>query len=137
MAEPHTAALVPGAPTQEPLGLPALAEILRRARYRYANEDQLQQGIALVLARHGVAADREVRLSPADRIDFLLTGVPIGIEVKVAGETGAVWRQLRRYAASPRIGGLLLATTRAKHHLDAPSHLGDVPVHVLVLRGGL
>lgn len=137
MAEHHPVTLDPVTPDPVTLDLIAVAAVLRAARYHYANEDQLQQGIAVVLARRGIAADREVRLSPADRIDFLLTGCPIGIEVKVDGQAAAVWRQLRRYAASPQVSGLLLATTRTKHEVDAPSHLDGVPVHVLVLRGGL
>lgn len=70
-------------------------------RYRYANEGDLQQGLAVALERSGLTPAREVRLSPRDRIDLLVDGV--GIEVKVASSTASVLRQLTRYAASDRL----------------------------------
>ncbi|GGM23178.1 hypothetical protein ACFFX1_10675 [Dactylosporangium sucinum] len=114
----------------------ALAIRIGSARYRYRDELQLHDGIAAVLAAGGVTARREVPLGDRCRIDFLVAG-GIGIEVKVDGEAFAVWRQLQRYARRPDIRALLLVTTRARHAAGAPAVLGDVPVTVLVLRGGL
>lgn len=111
---------------------------LSTARFQYANEIELHEGMVALLATVGIAitdADREVRLSPADRIDFLLPS-GLGIEVKVKGQAGDVWRQLRRYAAHDRVRELLLVTTRSRH-VVGPDFLNGKPVTVLLLRGGL
>lgn len=79
-------------------------------RYRYANEGELQEIVAQVLDRAGVLHEREVALSPSDRIDFLAGTV--GIEVKLSGSRGTVIGQLFRYAASERIWSLILVTSR-------------------------
>lgn len=126
----------PAPPATPELTAGHLAAIIRRHRYRYANETELQTGIAAVLADAGVNVRREVRLSDRDRID-LFTPAGIGIEVKVDGQHRDVWRQLRRYAATGQLRELLLVTTRARHVIDAATHLGPVPVTVLLLRGGL
>jgi hypothetical protein len=113
--------------------------LLGRARFRYANEIELHAGISALLNEHGITvtpADREVRLSARDRIDFLLpTG--LGIEVKVDGTPGEVWRQMSRYAGHDRVVGLLLVTTRARHAVGVPTELSNRPVSVVVLRGGI
>lgn len=90
-----------------------LARIIEAHRFRYANEDELQEGIAAVLTSKGVAVEREVRLSTFDRIDLLIGDV--GIEVKVTGAGSSVGRQLARYATSDRIAGLILVTNRLRH----------------------
>lgn len=117
--------------------LATLAATIAGARYRYARETDLHAGIAAVLTRAGIGPVREVRLTAAERIDLFLPAAGVGIEVKVDGQAGAVWRQLRRYAACPQIRALLLVTTRARHQLDAPAAIDGIPVRVLVLRGGL
>ena len=81
---------------------------IERARIHVATEDWAQTSIARALARAGIEAEREVALDGASRIDFL-AGV-VGVEVKVKGQRRAIWRQLDRYAAHPRIGALVLAT---------------------------
>lgn len=116
-----------------------IVDALSRARFRYANEHELHDGIAALLTSIGIAVGaehREVTLSPRDRIDFLLES-GIGIEVKVDGGPRDVWRQMGRYAEHGRIRSLLLITTRARHAVGAPADLGGTPVSVAVLRGGL
>ena len=109
-----------------------IAAVLKAARYRYADEGQLQEGIAAALAEAGIAAVREVPLTPADKID-LMAGL-VGIEVKIAGQPAADARQLRRYAASPEVGELILVTTRASHR-SVPREISGKPVHVVLLSG--
>lgn len=116
----------------------AVVEALNRGRFRYCDELQLHDGMVIALNTAGIPVEgrnREVRLPGAGRIEFLLGG--LGIEVKVKGPAGAVWRQLHRYAASDLIQELLLVTTRARHAVAAPIELDGKPVTVLVLRGGL
>ncbi len=116
-----------------------VVEALTRGRFRYRNEDELHQGMMIALTAAGIPVDdshHEVSLTAADRIDFLLAG-GLGIEVKVSGQTSAVWRQLHRYATHERVSGLILVTTRTPHAVGAPVELNGKPVAVLVLRGGL
>lgn len=98
-------------------------------RFNYANEDQLQEGLAAMLAGEGFDVEREVRLSGRDRIDLLVGDV--GIEVKVAGQAGRVLAQLTRYAEHDRIGALVLVTTRVSH--DAPPRINGKPVALVSL----
>lgn len=109
-----------------------IASAIKAARFRYAGETRLQEGIAGVLAEAGIAAEREVPLNPRDKIDFLAGGT--GIEVKIAGQPDDVTRQLRRYAGSDRVASLVLVTTRARHR-SVPREIGGKPVHVVWLSG--
>lgn len=99
------------------------------ARFRFASEEELQRGIAAALADAGVGAEREVRLTPRDRIDLLAGRV--GVEVKVAGLARDVERQLARYAASDRVDALVLVTTRAGHR--PPEEINGKPVLTVFL----
>jgi len=98
-------------------------------------EDNLQQSMAAAFTRAGLAFEREVALSAADRIDFVLG--EIGIEVKVDGSAPALIRQLQRYAQHGRLRALLVVTTRARL-MQLPAELSGKPVHVLsLLEAGL
>jgi hypothetical protein len=107
----------------------SLTEALRRHRFNYSNEDQLQQGIAAALTAAGFDVEREVRLDGRSRIDLLVGRV--GIEVKVAGTPDAVERQLARYASSDRIDGLMLVTSRPRHLI--PQTINGKPVETVQL----
>lgn len=102
-------------------GAERLAQIIRHCQFSYANEEELQEGIAALLTGHGVTVEREVRITPLDRIDMLVEYGPlghlarVGIEVKVAGREASVRRQLERYARSDRVDALLLVTNRVRH----------------------
>lgn len=112
--------------------------VLGATHFRYANELQLHESIAARLNVAGIPVadtDREVKLNATDRPDFLLGG--LCVEVKVDGDTRAVWRQLTRYAAHDRVTELLLVTTRARHLRGAPTVLNGKPVTVMLIRGGL
>lgn len=106
-----------------------LAEALRRYRFRYADEYDLQQGIADALALERIPAEREVRLDDRCRVD-LLAGA-IVVEVKIAGSVATVRRQLERYAAFDRVEGMVLVTGKARHRF--PATLGGKPLEVVSL----
>lgn len=108
----------------------AIVLALRGWRFHFQNELELQDGIGQVLDRVGMPYQREVALSKADRIDFLVGDC--GIEVKVDGSTAAVLRQLHRYSQQERIASLVLVTNRARHH-DLPSALSGKPVELVEL----
>lgn len=112
----------------------AVADVIRRFRFRYANERELQDAIADALRSRGYSVEREARLDTHSRVDLLVGRVVV--EVKVAGAVGAVRRQLDRYAASERVGALVLVTTRARHVY--PDTIGGKPLEVVsLLLGGL
>lgn len=108
-----------------------IIDVLAAHRFSYASEDDLQQGLAAALTGHGWDVEREVRLDNRSRIDLLAGRV--GIEVKVAGAAAAVLRQLRRYALSDRVDGLVLVTSRVRHQL--PAVLEGKPLSVYLIAG--
>jgi hypothetical protein len=117
--------------------LPAaeVAALVGGSRFHHANERELQDGIAEVLAGARVEFKREVWLGAGAVIDFLLPG-GIGLEVKVAGTLAAVTRQLHRYAGNPKVSELLLVTSRPQHD-QMPVAMQGKPVRVVTLLGGL
>jgi hypothetical protein len=108
-------------------------ETITAHRYRYCDEKQLHEGLAGALSAAGYTVEREVPLTAADRIDLLVGRV--GIEVKLAGATPSVLRQLQRYARSDRLDSLLLVTTRTRH-AQLPDHVGGKRLIVVSLLGG-
>lgn len=116
-----------------------VAAVIRRHRYRYANELELHAAIAQALDDAGIAYEREVRLTPQDRIDFLCDDV--GVEVKIKGGPSSVARQLARYARHERIGALCLVTDRSQltRIFAGATETGDAlkPFSVVPLLGGI
>ncbi|HEX9640973.1 MAG TPA: hypothetical protein VGB13_06645 [Candidatus Krumholzibacteria bacterium] len=103
-----------------------LRALLLGRRYRHPTDElRLQEEIAAVLSAECIGFEREVVLTPTDRIDFLVGTV--GVEIKVKGSAHAVARQLLRYAEHERITELVLFTTRTQ--IVVPSSLGGKPVH--------
>jgi len=119
-------------PSDQTAGAVATAiSLIERHRFSFADERELQDGIAAVLAPLDVA--REVRFGPADRIDFLLPG-GIGIEVKVDGSLPALTRQVHRYAQREEIAALVIVTSR-RRLADLPDAINGKPVRVVVVGG--
>jgi hypothetical protein len=98
-------------------------------RFQHTDEAGLQHGIQTALNLQGLDVRREVRLTPTERIDFMVDR--IGIEVKVAGSPAEVTRQLRRYAITGAVDHLVLVTTKVRHRSIEPDIFG-VPVTVVV-----
>lgn len=107
-----------------------IAGVITRHRYLWRDELELHDGIVEVLAAAGLTVQREVPVAPRCRIDLLVHR--IGVEIKVDGAAENVARQLQRYAHSPLIDGLVLATTRARHR-SMPEHIGGKPLTVAYL----
>src|SRR4051812_14969064 len=104
--------------------------VLAGYRFRFANERDLQDGIARALAGEGIPHRREAPLGDAGTIDFLVGDV--GVEVKIKGALAQVTRQLHRYAEEPSVRALLLVTGSAR--LDRlPRSLCGKPLDVLHL----
>jgi hypothetical protein len=90
-----------------------IAQILNSYSFAFCNEGELQEALAEVFAAEGIAFSREVPLSAADRIDFLIGDT--GVEVKVGFSYSDVIRQLHRYAQCDEIKSLYLVTSRMSH----------------------
>ncbi|VXC63170.1 conserved hypothetical protein [Sphingomonas sp. AX6] len=109
-------------------------QILRRARLRSSTEAALQTSIETALTAGDVEFEREARLAPGERIDFLTTG-GIGIEAKTRASRRAVFRQLERYAAIDTISSLILVTGTA---IGLPESINGKPLFLVSLgRGAL
>lgn len=116
-----------------------ISKLILDAELVYQDEFELQAGIHAALERANVLAEREVKFKSGNRIDMLVYSASwaaphIGIEVKVAGVASGVTRQLLRYAAEVAIDGILLVTTKSKHH-HIPFELLGKPVRLVSLIG--
>lgn len=108
--------------------LKAVDQLLRSHRFRYTDEDQLQEGIAAVLKQAGLDPQREVRLGDRDRIDLMVGR--IGVEVKIAGSVHGVFEQLQRYAEHDEVEALILVTSRYQR---LPDQAGGKPLLTISL----
>jgi len=110
-----------------------LAELL--AAVRCLNcvccEYSVQEQVERVLTDACVAFEREVSLSPTDRIDFLIG--EIGVEIKVGGSPSSVLRQIARYATSIRVSKLVLLVTRARIASLVPPAINGKAVTVVAI----
>lgn len=89
-----------------PILMQTVLAALRAQRLVCDTERRLHASIETALQSADIAFDREVRLSPVDRIDFMVRS--IGIEAKVRGARLSVWRQLERYARRAEISAVVL-----------------------------
>jgi hypothetical protein len=101
----------------------AIQDACAKRSWVVPDEIALQERFARLLAQNDIPFQREVRLNPTDRIDFVVG--EIGIELKVKGAVNAVLRQLDRYAASGRFSDLVVVSTQFKHRV-LPSMWGNV-----------
>ncbi len=106
-----------------------IAKLLLGYKFNFADEKQLQQGIAEVFDLEAIAFEREVTIATGDTIDFLIGN--IGLEVKIGFGFSSVIRQLHRYAASDRVQELILVTTKVTHVM--PPDLNGKPLHTINL----
>lgn len=106
---------------------------LRRFAFHPGSEHDLQTGVAIAFRDGGIAHDREAKLSPQDRVDFL-TESGVAVELKTTGAVWEVMRQLQRYASSERVEAVVLVTTAAKH-LQLPAAVLSKPLHVVLVGG--
>ena len=81
------------------------------------------------LRARGIAFEHERRLGPRCRIDLLAGSV--GIEIKKGRpEIGRLREQLRRYAASEEISGLIVVSER---NAALPQTIGGKPLRLVCL----
>jgi hypothetical protein len=111
----------------------AVAASIRSRRFRYVDEDRLQEGLAAALIADGFIVEREHRLDARCRIDIYVD-CRIGVEVKVAGSRADVQRQLERYLLHDDLDGIVLVTSRSSH-MGVPSRFRGKPIEVVCLNG--
>lgn len=117
-----------------------LAELLGQYTFRPASEAQLQDQVAEVLARAGLAVDREVRADARSRYDLLIALPGAGrvvLELKLRASAPAVERQAQRYAEAADVDAVVVVTTsqRLAHELRrGGDQLGGKPFGVIALR---
>lgn len=114
--------------------LRSIVETLPRYRYRFADEAQLQAGIADVLVQAGIPFEREHVAGPRDRFDFLVPG-GIVIEAKTQGSLSQALSQVRRYAARPDVSAVVLVACRFWATVAPVDELYGKPVRIVRLRG--
>ncbi len=101
----------------------AVVLALRKRRFNYSGEKELQEGVEQVLSEEAIPFEREKILPDgAGTIDFLVDG-RIGIEIKIKGSPSEVTRQLLRYCECVQVGELVLVTARVT--------LGKLPPEIL------
>lgn len=110
--------------------------LLRGFRFRGRSETDYQETIESIFKDREVAFEREVWLTPKDRIDFVLEG-GLGIEVKVDDTRARIIRQLGRYAQSEKVSSLLLVSSRQTLVAGIPQEILGVSVRTLALRGAV
>lgn len=113
---------------------PELVALLRRTRLPSSREDKLQLAIEEAFKTAGLGFDREARLAPGERVDFLVAG-GTGVEAKTRCGKRTIYRQLERYAECTLIKALVLVTGSA---LGLPAELNGKPLfHVSIGRSAL
>ena len=102
--------------------------ILSQHKFNMSSELPLQEQMAAVFSKAGIVYQKEVILSPHDRIDFMIGD--IGIEVKVKGSPSMIYQQCRRYCHFDQVKELLLVTARA---MGLPPETEGKPCYLLNL----
>lgn len=103
---------------------------LRAYRFVYSTEKELQEGVAIALAKKKIPFVREKDLGEAGVIDFCVG--TIGVEIKTKGSPSEVARQLMRYCGSPMISEVILLTGRTRLG-NLPEKLSGKPLYVVTL----
>lgn len=124
-----------------------IEKALAGVRFTVSDEAELQRAVEGVLCECiGFTSwmfDDQVKLTERDRIDFTIYDqlnkhqLPYGIELKVKGSAANVHRQLKRYAKTGKLQGLMLVTTLRKHGaIEALWDPRSIPLRVVVVSGG-
>lgn len=79
--------------------------------FAFTNEVQFHEGLASVLAKLGVAFQREFVAGERDRFDFLCEGGLV-IEAKIKGSFSEALRQVDRYCQREDVNAVLIVATR-------------------------
>ena len=112
--------------TRAPKRLEELAALIRGHKFNFNDEDELQQGISMVV---GGEWKREYRLDESNRIDFWHQMHRLGIEVKIDGSLSDLTRQVFGYTQNDLIQGVLVVT-QLQRLSRLPDTMNGKPVRV-------
>jgi hypothetical protein len=109
-----------------------MVAIIREIRIKPSiTEYELQEQIQGLLVAHGIIFEKEYKLGPRNRVDFMLRGGII-IETKKGKPYYAdIIGQLERYAGFDEVTGMILLVERNLLHF--PGVIGGKPVYYLGL----
>ena len=110
--------------------------ITRLKTFKCSASSELELQDALEDLWQGLFFVREKILSPKDRVDFLFTD-GLAVEVKIGGSSGALLRQLARYATYKPVIQILVVTTRSHQLTQLPQSLNGKPIFKHMIFGGL
>lgn len=132
-AETRSTAVNPGLTILD-ARIAAIVRLLRSLRVDLSSEKAMQEGVEGSLRQHGVAFEREKRLSARDIPDFLIDG-GIVVEFKLRGKSRKidVYKQLVRYAQSDLVAAIILASNT---NMGLPEQIGGKPVYAASLSLG-
>ena len=99
-----------------------------------SSEDEVQIQIEELLTGLNISFKREKKLSNKDRIDFFLTELNIGVEIKIKGSATSILRQCERYCKRGEIKALLLISSK---FMGFPKELNKRPCYFIGLSKGL
>jgi hypothetical protein len=112
-----------------------LFRVLGAYVYAVANEAELQLQVSRALDRASIQYEREVRLGPGERVDFMVRP-GIALELKTQTDPVALLRQVLRYAAHPDVRYIVIGTT-SHRGLGLPSLALGKPLRSIHLAAGL
>lgn len=90
------------------------------------NERELQDRVASVLARAGVAFIREARAETGGRYDFLCLALKAVIETKTKDGRSKVLRQIKSYADAPGVNYIIVMS---RQPLALPARLSGKQIY--------
>lgn len=111
-----------------------ICQLLAGYRYNLQSEASLQDGLQLVLEKHGVLFVREARLDAKNRPDFMVGS--LAIEVKTKGSFADFLRQANRYLELEQVTGLIAIGTPKWMPLVPPALAGK-PLYTVRLLSSL
>ena len=96
---------------------------------RTMDEIEIQREVELQFRSHKIPYDREVRLAPRCRLDFLVDSIAVEVKKRRPAKARLV-RQIEKYASLPNIKGVIIVLER---HIDIPEIICQKPVKVFSL----
>lgn len=107
-----------------------VVETIKRARVDLSDEKRTQRDIAEVLEAHQIPHEREVKLSKKDIVDFMVGTVAVEVKLKTGTSKMDIYRQLQRYAESPKVSALILVTNLS---MGLPETINGKPAYFISL----
>lgn len=105
-----------------------LLKTLSSYKFSLGSEAALQLQIAEALTQADIPFEREYRLSPKERIDFISEGFGIEIKIKTSLSKKGIYKQVLGYAQHDCIKAIVLVTNKS---IGMPEELNGKPCYVV------